>query len=58
MSSECWIIKTWMGRHVFTDRTFDSFEEARGFISEYADVVAENEDEYNGICEDLYAVRL
>jgi hypothetical protein len=53
-----WIIETWMGRHVFTDQTFETFEEARGFISDYAETEAgDDEDTYNGICEDLYAVQ-
>lgn len=51
-----WIIETWMGRHVFTEHTFETFEEARDFISEYADGEAESEADYNGICDDLYAV--
>lgn len=54
-----WIIQDWMGRHVFTDRVFRSFEEARDFISEYAEKESNgNEDDYDGICEDLYAEEL
>lgn len=54
--AESWIIQTWTGRHVFTDKVFGSFEEARAFISEHADAVAASDEEYDGICEDLYAV--
>lgn len=50
-----WVIETWMGRRVFPDETFDSFQEARDRISEYANAEAGDEDDYNGICEDLYA---
>lgn len=64
-----WVIKDWMNNHCFTDKTFNSFEEARDFISEIADHEAmtqtsglgikdgnkEYEEIYNGICEDLYA---
>lgn len=70
-NSGTWIIQTWMGRHVFTDQSFETFDEARGFISERANeevsahrangwitTDAEAERLYDGICEDLYAVRL
>lgn len=56
MSRTVWVIEDWMGRHLFTDKTFESFEDARGFISDYADGEAGgDENEYNGICDDLYA---
>jgi hypothetical protein len=54
-----WIIEDWMGNHVFADKMFESFQEARGFISDYAETEsAGSEDDYNGICDDLYAVSL
>lgn len=59
---EVWVIETWMGRHVFVGKEFDSFEEARDYISDYAynqvEGLPEDEadEEYGGICEDLYAV--
>lgn len=53
-----WIIETWMGRRVFDDKSFDSFDEARGFITEHADQAAKNEEEFDGICADLYAVEV
>lgn len=64
-----WIIEDWTGKHCYTDREFDSFDEARDFISEIANQVAdekfpddidgfEHEEEYNGICEDLYAIEI
>lgn len=53
------IIKDWMNNHCYTDKTFNSFEEARDFISEVASAEAgEDEDLYNGICEDLYAIEV
>lgn len=65
-----YIIEDWMSQHVYKDKTFDSFEDARGFISEVATQAADNEigyhrmgnddweDVYNGICEDLYAIEV
>jgi hypothetical protein len=51
-----WIIEDWMGKRVFTDKTFGSFEEARGFIMDYASQEAgDDEEAYDGICDDLYA---
>lgn len=63
-----WIIEDWMSRHVYTEHEFDSFEEARDFISEVAteqcyELVGDNPDTpaweqmYDGICEDLYATK-
>lgn len=54
-----WIVEDWMGNHVFRDKTFISFQDARGFIMDYAETESNgNEDDYNGICEDLYAVSI
>lgn len=65
-----WIIKDWMNNHCYTDKTFNSFEEARDFISEVAQAEADKkigydrigtddwEDLYNGICDDLYAIEV
>lgn len=54
-----WIIEDWMGNRVFPERVFDSFEDARDFISVYADEVSDGDDyEYDTICEDLYAVQI
>lgn len=66
-------IEDWTGKEVNLNgkKTFNSFEEARGEINEFADwLVAtavkngkykadskEAEDARSGICEDLYAVR-
>lgn len=58
MNQELWIIEDWMGIHVFNYKQFTSFEDARAFISEYADKTTKTEDEYNGVCEDLYAVEV
>ena len=54
-----YIIEDWMGKHVYTDKEFKSFEDAREFISEVAEQVAsesdtaEYEEVYDGVCEDL-----
>jgi hypothetical protein len=59
-----YVIEDWMGHRKFPDKTFDSFQEARGFISDWAEehkegnTEAERERDYNGICEDFYAVLL
>lgn len=62
-----WIIEDWMSNHVYRDKTFNSFEDARDFISEVADEEAyklhpedeaKREEIYNGICEDLYAIEV
>ena len=63
-----WIIKDWMSNHCYPEMKFDSFEEARDFISEVASNEAtkqattkteeEFEEIYNGICEDLYAIEV
>lgn len=59
-----YVIEDWMGKRKFLDKTFDSFQEARGFISDWANehkegsTEEERERDYNGICEDLYAVRV
>lgn len=62
-----WIIEDWMSNHVYRDKTFNSFEEARDFISEVADDEATRnggmdeakcEEIYNGVCEDLYAIEV
>lgn len=57
-----WGIVDWTGRRILPGETFESFEEARGRISEIADAEADKEptetrreNTYNGICEDLYA---
>lgn len=60
------IIEDWMGNHCYPDVEFDSFEDARDFISEVAheqcveagltDGTDEYEELYNGVCEDLYAI--
>lgn len=64
-----WIIETWMGKHVYPDKSFATFQDARDFISELANAEVaeqvakgwittekEQEDLYNGVCEDLFAV--
>lgn len=66
-----WIIEDWMSNHVYRDKTFNSFEEARAFIDEvaqeYAYAEAEKTGDYseetieeleNGICDDLYAIEV
>ena len=64
-----WIIQDWMSNHVYKDKTFDSFEDARDFISEVATKEANKRfDEektptawnelYDGICDDLYAIEV
>lgn len=59
-----YVIEDWMGKRKFPDKTFGSFQEARGFISEWAnenaegDTPEEKERDYNGICDDFYAVRV
>lgn len=53
-----WIIEDWMSKRIWPEVTFSSFQEARDYISEYADSVADSEADYNGICEDLYAVKV
>lgn len=59
-----WIIEDWTSNQVGTEE-YESFEEARGVISELATIEADNnfkhstpewEELYNGVCEDLYAV--
>lgn len=64
-----WHIEDWASSEVkFNGQRFDSFEEARDFISEVAEKEADRtigyhrtgsdewEEVYNGICEDLYAI--
>lgn len=66
-----WIIQDWMSNHVYRDKTFTSFDDARDFISEVASNYATAECEklgdyseekfeelHTGICEDLYAVEV
>jgi len=55
---DTWIVEDWMGKRVWPGEAFESFDAARGRISEHADAVAADEAEYNGICEDLYAVQI
>ena len=55
-----YIIEDWMGQHVYGDKTFDTFEDARAFIDEIATQEATtslgfDESIYQGVCEDLYA---
>lgn len=53
-----WIIQDWMSKHVFTDKTFNSYGDARDFITEYANENSKTADEMIGICEDLYAINI
>jgi hypothetical protein len=53
-----YIIETWMSNRVFPDLTFRTFEEARDCITEYANANSETEEDFNGISEDLYAVKV
>lgn len=53
-----WIIQDWMSQRVFDDKSFDSFDEARGFITEHANETSTSEREFDGICEDLYAIEM
>lgn len=63
-----WIIEDWTGKHCYTEFTFNSFEEARGYIEEVANEEAYNttkdtdsqeyEEIVQGINEDLYAVEV
>lgn len=60
-----YVLEDWMGKRVLPLETFDTFDTARGRVSELANAEAERvggtEDErestYNGVCEDLYAER-
>lgn len=51
-----WYIEDWMGKHVFKDKEFNSYLEARDFINEYANTITTDETIHEGICEDLYAI--
>lgn len=62
-----WIIQDWMSNHCYKEEKFNSFGEARDFISEVADDQATRDggmdqtkcDEiYNGVCDDLYAIEV
>lgn len=56
-----YIIKTWAGRRVFEDETFETFLSARDRIMEEANrLIAAGEmpeDDFDGFCDDLYAER-
>ena len=63
-----WVIEDWMSKRCYPDVSFNSFEDARDFISEVAheqcieaglvDGTDEYEELYNGINEDLYAIEV
>lgn len=48
------IIQDWMSNHLFTDKTFDSFDEAWSYIYENV----EEEYEGDGTYEDYYAIEV
>ena len=48
------IVVDWMGNTMYGGKTFESFEDARGYIDEMS--MHELEAERDGYCEDMYAV--
>lgn len=56
-----YVIETWMGNRVFPAETFATFLEARDRIMESANALIDAgempESDFDGYCEDLYAVR-
>ncbi len=57
-----WVIKTWDGRPVVKNERqdlweFDSYEEARAFVDDYAERTSKDEEERETIAGDLYAIK-
>ena len=57
-----WIVEDWTGRRIWPERRFDSFQSARYAITEHAHALIASgdasESDFDGICEDLYAVEV
>lgn len=53
-----WRVVTWMGQEAYDGKLFDSYLDARDYISEKASELFNTEEEQDGYQEDMYAEKV